>query len=112
MLKPSYSRQLDTPERKEENGVVYFNHFRKDFIRPYDLAHDEKYDAATLTRRLNNFNCEFYARPQIAISELVETVLENLKYIEENAYILNKISIAVFVSKTKKIEKYLAVVDS
>ena len=73
---------LDTP-KKTENSVSYFNHFRKDFIRPYGLAHDaQSFDEATLTRRLNNFNCEFFTRPQVAVSEFAETFSTNLTYME------------------------------
>ena len=91
----------------------YFNHFRKDFIRPYGLAHDDNsFDSATLSRRLNNFNCEFYLRPQVAISEFAETIIKNVQYIEENANILDPKSIQGFVKKAKKIEKYLAVLDT
>ena len=88
-----------------------FNHFRKDFICPYGLAHNETvFDPAS--RRLNNINCEFYLRLQIAISEFTETVPANLQYVEENLEILDKESISVFKRKTKKIEPYLKILDS
>ena len=103
---------LDTPKKKEDS-VTYFNHFRKDFIRPYGLAHDAmSFEDSTLKRRLNSINCEFYLRPQIAISEFAETVSANLKYMEENCEILDPESIKAFVKKSKKIEKYLAVLDT
>ena len=74
---------------KEEDSVAYFNHFRKDFIQAYGLARKtQSFDAVTLSQRLNNFNCEFFIRPQIAISEFAETLSANLKYIEENVEIL------------------------
>ena len=31
---------LDTGRKKDDTSVNYFNHFRKDFRRPYGLAHD------------------------------------------------------------------------
>ena len=103
---------LDTPKKKEDS-VGYFNHFRKDFIRPYGLAHDvQSFDEVTLTRTLNNFNCEFFTRPQIAISEFAETISANLKYIEQNLEILEPKSIEVFLKKAKKIEPYIAILDA
>ena len=103
---------LDTP-KKTENSVSYFNHFRKDFIRPYGLAHDaQSFDEATLTRRLNNFNCEFFTRPQVAISEFAETFSTNLTYMEQNLEILEPKSVEVFLKKAKKIERYIAILDS
>ena len=104
---------LDTPRKREDSGVSYFNHFKKDFIRPYGLAHDESsFDAATLSRRLNNTNCEFFRRLQIAMSEFAETVPLNLNYIEEHLEILEKESINAFIKKTKKIEPCLYILDS
>lgn len=104
---------LDIPGKREDSAVSYFNHFRKDFIRPYWLVHDQSsFDARTLSHRLNNINCEFFLRPQIAISEFAETVLINLKYIEEHLDILEKESIYAFIKKTKKIEPYLDILDS
>ena len=104
---------LDTPRKREDSGVSFFNHFRKDFIRPYGLAHNENtFDPATLSRRLNNINCEFYLRPQIAISEFAETIPANLQYVEENINILDEESISAFIRKTRKIEPYLKILDS
>ena len=103
---------LDTLKKKEDS-VTFFNHFRKDFICPYGLAHDAtSFEQSTLNWRLSNINCEFYIRPQIAISEFAETVSANLKYMENNYEILDPKSIKAFLKKTKKIEKYLAVLDS
>ena len=104
---------LDTPRKREDSGVSFFNHFRKDFIRPYGLAHNENtFDPATLSRRSNNINCEFYLRPQIAISEFAETIPANLQYVEENINILDKESISALIRKTRKIEPYLKILDS
>ena len=102
---------LDTPRKREESGVSFFNHFRKDFICPYGLVHNQTvFDPAS--RRLNNINCEFHLRPQIAISEFTETVPANLQYVEETLEILDKESISAFIRKTKKIEPYLKLLDS
>ena len=103
---------LDTPKKKEDL-VPYFNHFRNDFIRPYGSSYDAKsFYAARLSQRLNNFNCQIFIRPQIAISEFAETLSANLKYIEENVEILEPKSIQVFLKKAKKKDKHIAILDS
>ena len=81
---------LNTPRKREESGISFFNHFRKDFIRPCGLAHNVTvFDPTIFSRRLNNINCELYVRPQIAISEFAETIPANLQYVEENLEILD-----------------------
>ena len=92
--------------------MQYYNHFRKDFQRPYCLAHDQtSFDAATISRRLNNYNCEFHLRPQIGISEFAETVQQNFHCLRDNIEILDQRSISPFAQKTEKIEPYLVVLD-
>ena len=51
-------------------------------------------------------------RAQLAISAFTETVLANLEYLEENIEVLDQRSNAGFIKKTRKIEKYLAVLGS
>ena len=56
---------LDTPSMKDDNSVNFFNHLRKDFLRPYGLVHDAlAYKDSTLMRRLNSYSCKFFLRPQ------------------------------------------------
>ena len=74
---------IDTP-KKNDGGVNFYQHFRKDFIRPYGLAHSEDaFHDATIARRLKTINCEFLLRCgryiRIAISEFSETIIENWK---------------------------------
>ena len=74
--------------------------------------HDESsFDATTISRRLSSYNCEFYLRPQVAISKFAETVQQNLHYIKDNADIIDQKAISAFVKKTEKLEPYLAVLD-
>ena len=63
--------------------------------------------AATISRRLNTINCEFYLRPQIGILEFGETIPVNLNYIKENLDILDQKSISGLIRETRKIEPYL-----
>ena len=101
--------------KKDEKSISYYNHFRKVFMRPYGLAHDEtSYDHATLGRRLNNVTCEFYlqARNSNVCCQFAETILTNVQYLEQNIEIVDQRWLAAFISKTKKIEKYLNILDT
>ena len=93
--------------------MSFFNYFfRKDFIHPNGLAHNETaFDTTRLSCRLYNINCGFYLQPQIAIS-FADTVPANLKYMEENLEIVDKESISAFLTKTKKTEPYLKILDN
>ena len=83
--------------------MQFFNHFRKDFIRPYGLAHDENsFEHKILMRRLNSWNYKFYLHPQIAISEFTQTISQNVKYLEENIDILDQHSLTPSIKKTKR----------
>ena len=76
---------------------------------PYGLAHDAtSYHESTLSRRLNNINCEFYLRQQIAISKFAEIVLTNVQYLEESRDTQSKISSCFHISnqKNSKVFKY------
>lgn len=80
---------LDTP-KKNQGGDNYYQHFRKDFIIPYGLAHArESFRDTTLANCLKSFNCEFLLRPHIGISEFSETMTENATYIKENSDIFD-----------------------
>ena len=104
---------LDTPKNKEDNSVSCLNHFREDFVKPYGLAHDAvTYDDATLPRRLNTYNSKFYLRSQCGISEFSETLLENIAYLENNAEILDMVSLNAFIKKTRRFEPYLKILNS
>ena len=75
---------LDTP-KKNQGGVNYYQHLRKDFIKPYGLAHGEgSFKDTTLVNRLKSFNYEFFLRPHVGLSEFSETIIENTQYIKEN----------------------------
>ena len=63
-------------------------------------------------RSLNTNNCEFFLRPHIAISEFAETIIENVDYLKRNASILDMTSLNAFITKTKRIDKYLRILDS
>ena len=83
----SYNLRYTLQKRRQRSSIL--QHFCKDFIRPYGLAHNEdSYDDASISRRLNSWNCKFFQHPQIGISEFAETILANVKYLEDNMKIL------------------------
>ena len=96
---------------KGSEGINYFYHFRKDFLEPYGLAHDDFSDDS-FHRRINTINCEYVVRPQVAIWEFADAVLENTQYLEENIEVLEKESLQAFLDKIKKFKEPLEVLNS
>ena len=102
---------LDTP-KKNQGGVNFYQHFRKDYVRPYGLTHaEDSFQDTTVANRLKSFNCEFLLRPNVGISEFSETVLENAKYIKENMEIFDAEAIQKFLRKTDGIMEHLQTVN-
>ena len=82
----------------------YYQHFRKDFIRSYGLADNNKtFQDGTLARRLKSINCEFMVHPHIAISELSETMTENWKYLGDNIDIFGIDAIKKLLRKVESV---------
>ena len=51
--------------KSSDQGVSYFYHSRKDFLKSYGLAHDtDNYCDESFHRRINTINCEYVVRPQ------------------------------------------------
>jgi hypothetical protein len=71
--------RIGTPSPKK--GVGYFDHFPKNFLKPYG-ATDKALDDATIFKRLIPGNCEYLKRPKIGLSELAETVKETIHMLE------------------------------
>ena len=102
---------IDTP-KKSDGGVNYYQHFRKDFIRPYGLAHSaDAFDDTTLAKRLKPINCEFMLRPHIAFSEFCETITENCKYVSENLDIFEVEANKKFLGKVESVFDLFQVVN-
>ena len=70
------------------------------------------YEDLTIKQRLNTYNCKFYSWPEIGISEITTTLLENMDYLQENSDILDMEFLHVFPDNTKKIDRYLCILDS
>ena len=72
------SRPQKTP------GVLFFNHFPKNFLRPYGRAEGIPSKEKTLSR-LQPEGCEWLRRPNIAMSELAATMQGNTDLLKEKA---------------------------
>ena len=89
-------------------GISYFYHFRKDFLKPYGLAHDaDNFSDDNFHRRINTITCEYVVRPQVAISEFTDTILANAEYLNENMKVLEKDSLQAFLTKIKMFKEPL-----
>ena len=73
-------RKRDMSESRSK-GVGYFDHFPKNFLRPYG-ATTEPLEDSTIYRRLIPSCCEYLKRPKIAFSELAGTVSETIDTLE------------------------------
>ena len=90
----------------------YYQHFQKNFIRPYGLAlNDQTFQDATLATRLKSINCEFMVRSHIAMSEVSKTMTENWKYIGENIDIFDIDVIKKFLAKVESVLQSFQVVN-
>lgn len=57
-------------------GVGFFNHFPRQRLRPYGEIKEATPDD-TMLEKANTINCEFLSRPNVALSELADTVSSN-----------------------------------
>ena len=69
-------------------GVHFFNHFPKNFLRPY-AATEPAPSVDTIFGRLRPEVCEWYRRPETAMSELHSTLYENRPCLEQDEQLLN-----------------------
>ena len=68
---------LDMAKHVAED-VSYFKQFPVNFLKPYGEAADSP-TSATLERCLGPHCCEWYGRPDVALSELPETIHKNIE---------------------------------
>ena len=64
------------------NGVGFFEHFPKNFIRPYGGT-EEPITDDMVNKRVKFYNCEMLKRPRVAMSELAQTTTETIKCLSE-----------------------------
>ena len=82
---------------KKLKGVGYFQHFPKNFLKPYGRAESFQADAIALSR-LCPEGCEWLRRPHVATSELCSTITENIPLLQEDSLLLGKNKIRSFIS--------------
>ncbi|KAL9977160.1 hypothetical protein ACROYT_G014538 [Oculina patagonica] len=70
--------QRNTSTSGGKSGNKYKSHFLRSFLLSYGPAIQDITDEDVL-KRLHDFNCEWMSRPNIAISEIVMTLKDNLK---------------------------------
>ena len=59
------------------NGIGFFDHFPKNFIKPYGGT-EELIMEDSVNKRARFYNCEMLKRPRIAMSELAQTTKETI----------------------------------
>ena len=76
-----FSRKMYKAKKKTTlapcNAVQFIKQFPKNFLRPYGRV-ETLPDEELVFHRTNPESCEWYTRPNVAISELSETIEENL----------------------------------
>ena len=90
-----------TPNKSLSKGVKYFYHFRREFLPPYGIAHNEQSfsDEKMKARIIGAINCEFITQPWIGVSEFADTMLSNAKFLEESKHLLDSEILAKFLKK-------------
>ena len=81
------SRSYSTPSKQYR--VRYFDHFFKNFIRPYGRASEILSDDI-FNKRLTNFNCEFLNRPGFSFSEMSESLPMAWDVVKEKLNMIQK----------------------
>ena len=79
---------MTSPVTTPAKGVQYFQHFPKNFLRPYGEGSAAP-DDNTIFKRIAAFNCEWLVRPNVALSELASTVRLNMDVLQRHHRIVN-----------------------
>ena len=75
------SNQLTTPKK-----IAYFSHYPHYFMKPYK-GQDVVENNDLLLSKLNSKNCEWMIRPDVALSESSQSILENLDQVTQSQLI-------------------------
>ena len=95
-----------TPNKSPSQNLKYFYHFRKDFLPPYGIAHnDQSFSDEKMQARIEAINCEFIIRPWIGVSKFAETMLANEKFLEESKDLLDSQNLTKFLKKLNRYEE-------
>ena len=68
-----YLVMASSSKRIKSDRVRYFEHFFKNFLRPYGKA-SESINDDMMEKRFTTFNCEFLNRPGYTFSEFAESL--------------------------------------
>ena len=102
-----------TPNKSPSQNLKYFYHFRKDFLPPYGIAHnDQSFSDEKMQARIEAINCEFIIQPWIGVSRFAETMLANGKFLEESKDLLDSENLTKFLKKLNRYEELLEVFSS
>ena len=82
MNRATTSKQLTTG-MSPRAGVVYFDQYPKHFVRPYGPP-EECPKPELVFHRTTPKSCEWYLRPQTALSELAQTVVANHQVVDNS----------------------------
>ena len=69
-------------------GISYYNHFPKNFLKPYGDA-DDMLTSKTIKRRLNSAKCEWLICLEVAASEMADTIAANVEILDRVSKLLN-----------------------
>ena len=78
-----YKTKQSASPSNTPSGVLFYNHFPSNFLRPYGLTDSRPHDN-TIFKRLNPKNCEWLIRPQVAMSEFAATIKQNMDFLATN----------------------------
>ena len=102
-----------TPNKSSSQGIKYFYHFRKDFLPPYEIAHDyQSFSNEKMKVRIGAISCEFITQPWIGVSEFADTMVTNGKFLEESKDLLDSESLTKFLKKLNRYKESPEVINS
>ena len=103
------SRSYSTPSKQDR--VRYFDHFFKNFIRPYGRASEVLSDDI-FNKRLTNFNCEFLNRPGFCFSEMSESLPMAWDVVKEKLNMIQKKHINKFDNMMDSLDHDFKTIDN
>ena len=93
---------------KKMKGVGYFNHFPKNFLKPYGRSEPYPADSVALAR-LRPEGCEWLRCPHVATSELASTISDNMPLLHEEDILVNKEKMGTFMANLRPLSHMLQV---
>ena len=64
-------------------GVQWWQQYARSFVTPYGKA-DEAPEPSKIFKRLQPFTCEWFSRPDVALSEYSDTITSNIPILQEH----------------------------